>query len=648
MEEGSLLEEALHHRYRRKKSSGLEALDLEGSQNLLILDVFRLWNEEEPVGQQERLLQLERLAGKVNSFLQSQKFHWHYGGDGPVFGIHVDEDDRIPHLRAYVRYGPSVADEWIAIDAMLTMSKKFSADDDENQNVAIRCWDVEDGQVILIQTSDVLPAWVDEDPTDLQRNACWIRDGEIQILKTPHVSLEKALKELQKQPRRSLSSHTRIHAALIRWLEQNRTKAHATQRMPLVLPRKVALLLQERPDLVHTAIQSFCDHIDEPPPSDAISSYEDWVWATTAVSRTNYAMLRTIVSPSYWKSNEILPPLGVELKRYKRQCAMEATPHIRHAVQLGVRVVLGFHYLLEKPSKPSTRETFSLDRRLVYWCRVEKENNIGASSSPESWIMQSYQLGPNHAPYDLEHILKCPVFPEESSNTLTLLSHPAVSIRQQLLNGMKSKESFKDIPMPRRDQVDDESWMILDEKQFSLEGNNLDSILSKFQGFMTKPSGIEGVTTGSDTATAPGNIDMTQNTRGDIRANVVLNILHSVLKGESLSFPHAEDPFFHKDDYDLMEAGQGDEENGDDKESGQVLEMRDMMKAMDLELEAKTKSREFDSIRGNDNVEIGSKESKEVAENAHVLNNLLKSLDASAGDAGPVRNILKEMGIETP
>ena len=128
-----------------------------------------------------------------------------------------------------------------------------------------------------------------------------------------------------------------------------------------------------------------------------------------------------------------------------------------------------------------------------------------------------------------------------------------------------------------------------------------------------------------------------------------------------------------------MEAGQGDEENGDDKESGQVLEMRDMMvnlssmtsisavrvlrchflinyfvvfwpfqKAMDLELEAKTKSREFDSIRGDDNVEIGSKESKEVAENAHVLNNLLKSLDASAGDAGPVRNILKEMGMETP
>lgn len=69
---------------------------------------------------------------------------------------------------------------------------------------------------------------------------------------------------------------------------------------------------------------------------------------------------------------------------------------------------------------------------------------------------------------------------------------------------------------------------------------------------------------------------------------------------------------------------------------------------MDLELEAKTKSREFDSIRGDDSMEIGSKESKEVAENSHVLNNLLKSLDASAGDAGPVRNILKEMGMETP
>lgn len=59
---------------------------------------------------------------------------------------------------------------------------------------------------------------------------------------------------------------------------------------------------------------------------------------------------------------------------------------------------------------------------------------------------------------------------------------------------------------------------------------------------------------------------------------------------------------------------------------------------MDTELEEKTKSRSLDAPDGVGQI------TKEVSEDAHVLNNLLQSLDASAGEAGPVTNMLKEMG----
>ena len=68
---------------------------------------------------------------------------------------------------------------------------------------------------------------------------------------------------------------------------------------------------------------------------------------------------------------------------------------------------------------------------------------------------------------------------------------------------------------------------------------------------------------------------------------------------------------------------------------------------MDNELKGKTKTREFDSV-ANDVAENENSEDEEVTEGAHVLNNLLQSLEASAGASGPMSNMLKEMGVEPP
>ena len=64
---------------------------------------------------------------------------------------------------------------------------------------------------------------------------------------------------------------------------------------------------------------------------------------------------------------------------------------------------------------------------------------------------------------------------------------------------------------------------------------------------------------------------------------------------------------------------------------------------MDKELEARTESRKIPSTN-IENLEVNAQNKDSIDADAHILNNLLESLDASGGGSGPVVNILKEMG----
>ena len=588
MEEGSLLQEVL-----RKRSRGdFGPNESDSSKSTIVFDVHSLKTD---LNHRAKLLFLANLARECNHFVQSQTYQWHHGGDGPVFGIHVDESEDIPHLRAYCVYGPSVQDEWACIDFMLQMSQQLDHD------IAISCWDLGDGQVILIQTADMLPDWLDEDPSDDHRFACWIRNGQIQLLKKPHVSLGEALSLLQQNDNQN-SSHPKIQETLEKWLTFNQ-RANKLQRTALVVPRKIAALIQKRPDLVNAAIQSFCENIEEQVPS--ILHHEDWVWITHSISRTNYAMARTMVS-KVWKTTDQLPKIPMEVKRYKRQCEMEATPHLKYAIQLGVRLVIGVDLLLQNKISPSSTE-----QRIAFWSRIDQACH---DSDQSSWLVESYQQGPNHSAYDLTNILKCPVFPEERK-FMTLYSYPETSLKQQIIDVEKGVDYDKDFPMPTQEEVDDEAWLDLDGEDGKGE-HDLDSILSSFQNFMVHPSGVEGVE--SSPAVEAQN---------PIRPRIFMNILQSVLKGENLSFPTS-DPFFYHEDYDLMDT------EAEEDESAQA--MRGLMDAMDAELNGKSESRKLDDFAKTD-------ENAEVTENAHILNNILQSLEASEGRPGPVNNMLKEM-----
>jgi hypothetical protein len=156
---------------------------------------------------------------------------------------------------------------------------------------------------------------------------------------------------------------------------------------------------------------------------------------------------------------------------------------------------------------------------------------------------------------------------------------------------------------------------------------------------MTGKSGVEGISS-KPTERRPIQINPT----------VFLNILHTVLQAKTpediqISFAPAaveeeQDPFFSKEDYECMEP---EDDEDDDNDNDMDNDLVNLMKEMDQELESAATSRGVD----RENVPEGVTDEK-VVEDAHVLTNLLQSMDAGTGGPGPMQNIMKEMGLIPP
>lgn len=611
MEEGSLLQQALQHQ------STL--------QNTLVIDVYLVHDLSSLTG-------LAQLADELNQHFTKTNYPWLAGGDGVVFGVHVSE--RIPHLRAAIDYGAAVGDEWMAIGIMLEASRC-------NAHIVVECTDVDDGQVLFIEAADKLPDWVDAIGPEYCQHRCWIQHGQVHLIQSENVhqpgflSLSQALECLR-------DGHSLPDATVTMAIAAAVTRASQPQRhcAALAVPRSVAGLLQRRPDILAPASVAFAEHAGE---KDFMRSAnllagtcEDWVWTTAAFSRSAYAMLRTTLAAPHWTTEDALPRAlqSPEVRRLQRQARVESSVHLRHAVALGARLVAGIDYLLRQPASLSVPAGSLTERRVLeYWTRVEQE----CRAPP--FIAAAWHAGPNHAALSLESILQCPVFTDEVAPWPSPLTHPmeswSVQIRRELL---RPNETVYHLPGPS--DVDDEAWMTLDEASMARAAAadkgaidepkaqdtteaTLDQVMGGVDSFLRGSGQVEGV----DSAI-------------DINPTVFLNILHATLKATSADeLVFGDDPFFSPDDYAM-----GEQMNDDDDDGDEPNEMSQLMRAMDQELAVSTgDSRHFDSD-GLDDEECHD----EVLEQAHVLSNLLKSLDSGAGASGPVKTILEEMGIQAP
>lgn len=124
-------------------------------------------------------------------------FLWNSGGDGPVFGVHVQRTCTnsteqpstlvLPYLHSQCHYGDTVSNEYLFLSLLFhltsILSKEFP-----NFLIAVEALDRQDGQILLIEGANYIPTSLK--PKNSQ-NRVWIVDGEIVLLISKPTSTTK-------------------------------------------------------------------------------------------------------------------------------------------------------------------------------------------------------------------------------------------------------------------------------------------------------------------------------------------------------------------------------------------------------------------------------------------------------------------------
>lgn len=416
MEEGTLLLEALKRmdqlRNQQESHSILYECDdktvdeenIPGSRNALRLSLYILESDDplsmnlETEKNRVRLLQeLASLHEVIHSrllplYCKKYKHNWFLGGDGISFGLHCspDSDEGVPHLKALIYYGPNPLDMYYSIALMhqLTIDLKLQF----GIKIAVDCWDIDDGQILLIEASDCLPPWIDDlIGVEGMRRRVYIVEGRVIIL-PPFINSNSSRKyELNR--RLSLSALISVGEKIsvkdksfivkVNNIIQNKIRPflqifnHSTpmsnieirtvikeyvHTAAVVVPLSLAMVMRKRPDLIPCAVLMFCESVSTSlrPKKSSVEqkinkdtressnfkttynkgnienfiSFENLVFTTISLSKTLYAMLLTA-------AGQKPPPIkiprrykSVELNRVKRQCIYvdDRYSHFRHAV----------------------------------------------------------------------------------------------------------------------------------------------------------------------------------------------------------------------------------------------------------------------------------------------------------------------------
>lgn len=562
-----------------------------GLENTLIIDAFCF---ESMNGQDDALVEyLATTACMWNTQLASHTtdFPW-ISGQSLRFGVHCS--DRMLHLRARCVYGVSVADEWKAIQLLL-LDEVLTASED----FVFECRDVDDGQVLLIQAAEVLPQWVDdEENMGNGRYRCWIRRGKIWLLKPLHSdnnSLELSEALLRMKQNKGVVHLQQVQDAILS-ASQSYVETNQWHKTVAVLPESTAKALDGNASLLHQCIQKLYSPTSTISSNYAKNRYADnpdyktakFVWLPLRMGRTSYAMLMSAPERNgadmQWDLS--LPLHGPESKL------------MNTAVFCGKAIEFAYQQRRMSCERIKTDNTKSASRASK-WQSFLQENMI--IKSPETWIDRHEKL-----------VELCPVYETELLDTLE-------SENQADTAAPSGSHAYLTDP-PGPEFFDDTSWMQfpVDEMVGGENTSELTGMLNGVSSFLQgKSAAAEGVDRRLDTTDT-------------------LRLLHVALRSSAAELEmwlqRERDPFFRREDYDLMDPAEYDNEDDDDEDN---LRLDEVMDAMDHELDA----RKSKPMTNND---------KPMPDSVEMLSNLLHSLEAGAGSPGPVQNLLRQSGQAAP
>lgn len=239
---------------------------------------------------------------------------------------------------------------------------------------------------------------------------------------------------------------------------------------------------------------------------------------------------------------------SIEFNRMKRQVASgDFSHHYRHAIEIGVRLAMGFEWLsqgLIPHNDSSTTDsnvkslqelgemTFSTEKRILeYHTRVDLE----AGGNGE-WIRKAWAVGPNLTrPEDnISSLVKCPVwYPEITKGGIAPIRYPGKTVITHIRETLQKirKEEFtsngilKEFPRPRIHDVDSDSWVDMD---------SIDAFENKMNN--TVRNGTSQTKMRDEVLMGTHNIDKNKNknqSHGSDNIEAVLNGLQSFIKNDS-------------------------------------------------------------------------------------------------------------------
>eukprot|EP00775_Hariotina_reticulata_P006594 gene6594-6822_t len=177
-----------------------------------------------------------------------------------VLGLSPPADDNAVCFEIYkypcadVRYGDNVEDEWFVVWLLMELTRQL-------EGLCARAWD-DDGEFLLIEAAYSLPRWL---KPETSTNRVWLHGGHLHVMPPPSrssptlpaaPSVQQAL-QIVTSPQLDTHQH-RVEAAVLERLSGYPGRARQQlQRVTAWLPWRVALLLQEDPQLVAAAVAAF-------------------------------------------------------------------------------------------------------------------------------------------------------------------------------------------------------------------------------------------------------------------------------------------------------------------------------------------------------------------------------------------------------
>ncbi|KAG0647300.1 ecdysoneless [Hyphodiscus hymeniophilus] len=346
--------------------------------SLFIIDA-RLKSQKEMLS---RLEGVRKESLRLNGSLLKD-YIWQRDG----FSMEVKNETGLMYLHGLTNYGDSVEDEWLIVYMLKELSNIFP-------EAWIKVVD-SDGEFLLIEAANALPRWLNPEIAD---NRVWIHQNKLRIVPllapTPStttepvsrsLALDRALQIITRTPEVLINSPLIEAEAFYRLRNYPAQIAASMHHAPIIIPRKLAYILHERPASIAPAAEAF--YLRDPialrplqsPSSDLVFAPKDLVTVSIRFTKVLYAQLKSqqqFRSPEIWK--EVLAEAA------KEAGSNELAQKKYDQLEMGIKVTSGFEMMITDPKNEANRVVREL-KILLEDLTADGEDTLPTNQEISQW-----------------------------------------------------------------------------------------------------------------------------------------------------------------------------------------------------------------------------------------------------------------------